>query len=248
MKVGMTSLTLRDESVSSVVRVAKKARLDGIEWGVSEKHMQLCNAERAKEIKELSAEYGISIFSLGSYCYMETKEECDNAIETAVMLEAPIIRIWGGKKPPCDCDNIYKEQIVNNTIYMAQQASKHNVVLGFEYHPWTLTETCEDALSLVKSVSKDNVGLYWQPQCSLSPEANLRDRNKVLRYCVGNMHIQNYVPEYGYDKLSSIEDNLRLYFGDIQKEEYRVMIEFVKDGSVENLIDDICVLKKVLYI
>ena len=246
MKIGMTSLTLRNESIANVVKFAKEAGIEGIEWGVSDTHMRLFDNESAEEIKDTSLKYGVEIFSLGSYCYMETTEECDNAIETAILLGAPVIRIWAGKKSPSDCDNDYRSKIVDNAIYMAQQASKHNIVLGFEYHPMTLTETCDDALALLKSINKENVGLYWQPQYNLSPEENTRDRNRVLPYCVGNMHIQNYAPEYGYDKLSLIEDKLNQYFGDIKKDDYRVMIEFVKDESIENLFDDACVLKKVI--
>ena len=243
----MTSLTMKNESITNVVKIAKDAGIDGIEWGVSDNHMCLCSEKSADEIKNASAKYGVEIFSLGSYCYMEEKEECDNAIKTAVLLSAPVIRIWAGKKSPCECDDDYRNKIIGNTIYMAEQALKHNIVLGFEYHPWTLTETCDDALNLIKSINRKNVGLYWQPQYSLLPEENLRDRNRVLPYCVGNMHIQNYAPEYGYDKLSLIGANLKQFFGDIKKEDYRVMIEFVKDGSAENLFDDVCTLKKVLY-
>ena len=242
----MTSLTLGNESIVNVIRIAKEAGINGIEWGVSDTHMRLRDEKRAEEIKNVSVKYGIEIFSLGSYCYMESKEECDNTLETAVLLGAPIIRIWAGKKSPCECDTDYKSRIVSNAIYMSEQASKHNIVLGFEYHPNTLTETCDDALSLIKSINKENVGLYWQPQHNLLTEENFRDRNRVLPYCVGHIHIQNYAPEYGYEKLSLIEDNLNRYFGDINKDDYRVMIEFVKDGSTENLFDDVSSLKKVI--
>lgn len=245
MKIGMTSLTLRNESVANVVRYAREAGIAGIEWGVSDGHMPLCDADRAKEIRELSEKNGIAIFSLGSYCNMEEKEDCDKALETAVLLGAPIIRIWAGKKAPADCDDAYRKQIVDNTVYMARKAAAHNIILGFEYHPWTLTETCDEALWLMQSVNQENVGLYWQPQHSLSPEENLRDRNRVLPCCVGNIHIQNYNPADGYQLLSGIADSLKLYFGDIKDENYQVMIEFVKDGSVENLMADADTLRNV---
>ena len=89
MKFGMTSLTLKNESVEDVIRIVKEAGLEGIEWGVSDGHMPLCDAERAALIRKLSEENGIEIFSLGSYCYMETKEECDQALETAILLGHP---------------------------------------------------------------------------------------------------------------------------------------------------------------
>lgn len=246
LKIGMTSLTLKNESITNVVKIAKEAGIEGIEWGVSDKHMKLCDEKSAEEIRKASSEYGVEIFSLGSYCYMEEREECDVALETAVLLGAPIIRIWAGKLPPYECDDEYRDKIISNTIYMANKAREHNIVLGFEYHPWTLTETADDAIALISEINKDNVGLYWQPSSKISLEENILDRNKVMPYCVGNIHIQNYSEEVGYQNLSLIEDGLKLFFDDIKSEDYRVMIEFVKDGSVENLFDDAHALRKVI--
>ena len=75
MKVGMTSLTLRDKSIENVFECAKKAELDGIEWGVSEKHVSLDNDAQIDKIKEESRKNGIEIFSIGSYCRMTDKAE-----------------------------------------------------------------------------------------------------------------------------------------------------------------------------
>ncbi len=245
MKFGMTSLTLKNKPVAEVIRLAKEAGLDGIEWGVSDGHMPLGDAERAAMIRKLSEENGIEIFSLGSYCYMETKEECDQALETAVLLGAPIIRIWAGKNAPADCDDAYRQLIVENTIYMADRAAKYNIVLGFEYHPWTLTETCDEAFWLIEAVNRENVGLYWQPQSNLSLEENIRDRNRVLDVCVGNMHVQNYNEKDGYQLLSEFKE-LTPYFKDIADNPYCLMIEFVKDGTEENLMKDAKTLKERL--
>ena len=49
MKLGMTSLTFREKSVETVIRNAKEAGISGIEWGVSEGHMELLNKERAEK-------------------------------------------------------------------------------------------------------------------------------------------------------------------------------------------------------
>ena len=65
MKIGMTSLTLRSECVENVIKYAKVAGIEGIEWGVSDLHMPICDKEQAEKIKALSKEIGIEIFSLG---------------------------------------------------------------------------------------------------------------------------------------------------------------------------------------
>ena len=129
---------------------------------------------------------------------------------------------------------------------MADKAEISGIVLGFEYHPYTLTETCDEALWLVEQVNRSNVGLYWQPDCMLLTEENVRDRDRVLPYCVGNMHIQNYNPTDGYGMLSDIAERLDAYFGDIKSEPFRVMIEFVKDGTTDNLKQDAECLRQLL--
>ena len=246
MKLGMTSLTLKNESVENVIKYAKKAGLDGIEWGVSETHVVLGDDSSFTKIKELSRENKIDIFSLGSYCKMTDRSECDAALIAAVKLNAPIIRIWAGEKSPCGCSGEYADRIAENTVYMAKKAEKYNIRLGFEYHHHTLTETADSAVELAKRIGCSNVGLYWQPDAECSAEENISSRNKVLPYSVGNIHIQNYTEAGGYMLLEKINDRIHLYFDDIKDKDYKLMIEFVKDGTAENLIKDAAVLKKLL--
>jgi len=246
VRIGMTSLTLRNQCVEDVIKVARAAGVEGIEWGVSDEHLPLCDCVQAEKIKTLSKKYGVKIFSLGSYCGMNDKEMCDKTLETAVMLGAPVIRVWAGEQSPKDCDEDYINLIVSNTVYMAKKAEKYNISLGFEYHQNTLTETAESAVALVKKVNMKNVGLYWQPLWMSTTEENLSARTKVLPYLIGNLHIHNYSPEKGYQPLSDIMGDLHLYYDDIKEKDYNVMIEFVKDSDFENLKDDASVLKGVL--
>lgn len=246
MKLGMTSLTLRDKAPEEVIKYAKEAGLCGIEWGVSENHVILNDEASWESIRRLSDKYGIEIFSLGSYCRMTDSAECDKVIEAAHVMNAPIIRIWAGEKSPSDCSDEYISLIVKNTVHMAEKAEKYGIKLGFEYHSYTLTETAETAISLIKRINRPNVGLYWQPDSELSPEKNVTDRNMVLPYCCGNMHIQNFTLKDGYMLIEEIDDLIKLYFGDIKGKDYRLMIEFVKDSSPENLFRDASTLKKLI--
>lgn len=242
----MTSLTLRNYCIEDVFNYAVKFGISGIEWGISDQHLPLKDKDKAQKILKLSNETKVDTFSLGSYCYMDTIKNCVEAVETASMICAPIIRIWAGKKSPSECTNEYLSSIVDNTIIMADYAKKYNIKLGFEYHHHSLTETPESAIDLIKRVNRNNVGLYWQPKSSLSAQGNLLERNKVLPYCVGNIHIQNYTAAQGYKLLSEIEDNLYSYFSDIKGEKYNVMIEFTRDSSPENLLRDVAALDKIV--
>lgn len=247
MKIGMTSLTFRNESVETVLKYASQAGISGIEWGVSDGHMILCDGERAKEIKALSEKYNIEIFSLGSYCKMENREDCDKTLETAFLLGAPVIRVWAGTKPPCKCDKEYIRMIADNTIYMAKKAQKLNIRIGFEYHQNTLTETSESAAKLIELVGMKNVGLYWQPLHSSNLEDNLKARKAAIPLLVGNLHIHNYSIEKGYQPLSEIKEILHMYYDDIKNEPYNLLIEFVKDSDLNIFVEDVNTLKEVVF-
>lgn len=238
MKIGMTSLTLRNECVENVIEYACEAGISGIEWGVSDLHMPLCDKKQAEKIRHLSKKSGIEIFSLGSYCYMLDRNECEKTLETAIMLSAPIIRLWAGTNNWKDSDNTAIETIIQNTLYMSKLAKNEGIRLGFEFHTNTLTEGADNAVKLMEIVAEKNVGLYWQPSGNISPMENCKNLNKVKPYLIGNLHIHNHNSEQGYQLLSDIKDNLNLYYNDIKEEDYNLLIEFVKDDSVENLLAD----------
>jgi len=117
MKIGMTSLTLRNEIVENVIKYAKEAGLSGIEWGVSDLHMPLCDKAQAEKIKKLSAQNGLEIFSLGSYCRMLDKEDCEKAVETAAILR----RVQGDKTQDSLIIALENELKKYNTIFFGRE-------------------------------------------------------------------------------------------------------------------------------
>lgn len=246
MKIGMTSLTLRKNEIPAVFEFAKEAGIEGIEWGVHENHIKLCDAERIQAVKALSKENNIEIFSLGSYCRMTNMEECEKTLETAKMLGAPIIRLWAGEKASSECSDEYFNMVVKNTKIMAEHAKKAGITLCFEYHPNTITDNENDALRLAKTIGKENVGLYWQPQGNLSYEQNLNAFNTIKPYVLNNIHLNNYSEQNGYGYLEEIKDSLIGYF-EYFKENYNLLIEFVKDASADSLKKDADTLRKIRF-
>ncbi|MBQ2889041.1 MAG: sugar phosphate isomerase/epimerase [Clostridia bacterium] len=245
MKIGMTSLTFRNEDIETVFNYAHKAGIEGIEWGVSDKHIVAGDEKRTQLVKKLSKKYKIDIFSLGSYCRMTDFEECVQTLETAKMLGAPIIRVWAGGKSSCDCDKEYYNLIVDNTKKMAQLAIEFSIKLCFEYHPNTLTDNPDEAVKLVQEINEKNVGLYWQPQGYLSYEENLAAFKKVKPYVFKNIHLNNYSAEKGYCYLSDIYENLNGYFENEKDSDYNFLVEFVKDASLNSLISDVNTVKRI---
>ncbi len=246
MKIGMTSLTFRNEEIQTVFEYARRANIEGIEWGVCDKHIRYGDVERLSLVKELSKENSIEIFSLGSYCDMTDFEDCEKTLETAHMLNAPIIRLWAGKKGNRECDKEYYSRIVENSKKMAVKAEKLAISLCFEYHHNTLTDDADAAIRLIKGINRYNVGLYWQPQWRLSYEENAAAVKKVIPYVTKNIHLNNYSAENGYGLLCDIEKQLRGYFAEIKHSDFNFLIEFVKDASVDSLISDAQTIRRVL--
>ena len=246
MKIGIVSVTFRNESIESVFEYAKKAGIDGIEWSVGENHILEGDMTRINFVKKLSKEYGIEIFSLASYCYMYDFDECVKTLETAREMSAPVIRIWAGKKGSDVCSKEEYDIIVENTQKMAELAKRYSIKLCFEYHPNTLTDNADEAVKLIQRINKENVGLYWQMQGNLSFEENKKAFEKVKPYVFGNVHLNNYDAQKGYGALEEIYEDICGYFGNTGECDYNLMIEFVKGASFESLVADVNTVRRVI--
>ncbi len=243
MKFGMTSLTFRAKSIEETIESAKKAGIECIEWGVSEGHVG--SDENIEKIKKLSAQHGIEICSLGSYCYLEEEAHCMETVSIAAKLSAPTIRVWAGKKSPCDCDDEYFCTLVKNTQKMADEAEKHGIVISFEYHHNSLTETAESAIKFIKAINRENVKTHWQPT-GASIEDNKASLKAVSPYLSGIFHVQNYKAGEGYLLIADIKDRVKAMFEDYRDSDFCLLVEFTKDSAEENLISDVNTLKEVL--
>ena len=243
MKFGMTSLTFRAKSIEETMEIAKRAGVECIEWGVSEGHVG--SDENIEKIKKLSKESGIEICSLGSYCYLEDEAHCIETAETAAKLSAPVIRVWAGKKSPFECDEEYFNLLVANTQKMADAAAEHGIIISFEYHHHSLTETAESAIKFINAIGRENVKTHWQPTGG-SIEDNKASLKAVSPYLSGIFHVQNYVADKGYLLIEDIKDRVGAMFEDYKDSDFCLLVEFTKDSAEENLISDINALKEVL--
>lgn len=246
MKIGMTTVTFRTKNVEEIIRISKKAGIDGLEWAEGEEHIVSQDKAGIEAVKKLSKENNLEIFSYGSYCRMTDKEECAKAVETAAILGAPIIRVWAGKKGSQLCEREYYAAIVENSKYMAKLAKKEGIRIDFEYHPKTLTDNDDEAILLIERIGMDNVGLYWQTNCAASFEENAASFEKIRPYMFRNIHINTGVPGKGFLNISEVYEQMHGYFNPHKSENYNLIIEFVKDGTEDNFIKDVQALKRII--
>ena len=244
MKFGMTSLTFKAKSIEETLKIAKKAGVECIEWGVCENHAG--SDENVEKIKKLSKDYGIEICSLGSYCKLTSFEDCIETIELAKKLSAPVIRIWAGEKSPNDCDQEYFDMLVENARKMGDEAAKYGIVISFEFHLNTLTETAESAVKFLKAINHKNVLTHWQGIGAKSIEENLGNRNSVKPYLSGIFHVSNYKAGEGYLLIKDAKERVQAFFSDYKDTDFCLLVEFTKGGLEESLISDINALHEFL--
>jgi len=98
---GLVSITFRSLSPLEIIELVLKAGLKGIEWG-ADVHVPHGDLKRAREVRKLTADAGLSVAACGSYYRVGVSEAqglaFENVLETAVALKAPTVRVWAGDK------------------------------------------------------------------------------------------------------------------------------------------------------
>ena len=187
---GLVSVTFRQLKPMEIVKLVKKADLDGIEWG-GDIHVPHGDIDRAAEVFKMTEDNGLKIASYGSYY----KVGCDTnsapfekVLETAVALHAPTIRVWAGNRASKDADEAYWETIVKDTCRIAELAAGAGIIVAFEYHPNTLTDTPETACRLMKEIEHPYAKSYWQADMAEDKNTWIRGLKSILPRLT-NVHV-----------------------------------------------------------
>lgn len=193
MKAGLTSITFRDLAVPEIVRLAAKARINGIEWG-SDVHVPHGDVEAARVARQETLNVGLEVSSYGSYYRAGDDEspQFKEVLDTAKALGAQTIRVWAGQRGSGNCGSQYRVRVVENLRKIAEMAGAADIKVACEYHGGTLTDDDESAQALMSEVAHDNLGLYWQPR--LRQEHGDRcDALKALLPHLSNLHVFHWV-------------------------------------------------------
>lgn len=241
-KTGLVSVSFRQHSPEVIVEKAKEAGLHFIEWG-SDVHVPENDLENAKKVSEITKKAGLEVSSYGTYYRLGQNMDIVPYLETAKVLETDVLRIWAGAAGSADVSAELRKAMVEEAKVVCKKAAEYGKKIHFEYHRYTLTDTVESALELVKEIDEPNCGLYWQPQYTRSFEDNMKELDLVLPY-VDIVHMF-----YWDDK-----DN-RLFLNDGKKEIEKYvkkagdkiyLLEFVPDNNIEYLKQEAASLREVL--
>lgn len=243
MKTGLVSVTFRQLSVAEIIKLAKQAGLDGIEWG-SDIHCPPNDLENAKNIAALMEQNHLDTISYGSYYKLCEGSDFDGYLATAIALKAPNIRVWAGAKNSENSDDDYFSACVNDAKEICKKAARHDISVSFEYHGGTLTNTQSSTIRLLNAISMDNNFSYWQPLANTSHEQNLENIKELSSQGkLKNIHM------YQWDN----GERLPLERGAAVWAEYiatatanAILLEFVKDDSTDCFLSDVKTLKKII--
>jgi len=246
---GLCSITFRKHSVDEIIELAQKGGIDGIEWG-GDVHVPPGELEHAREVGQKMKAAALSVCSYGSYFRCDQKSESfSDVLETADALGAPIIRVWAGRQDSDTASAEYRTEVVEYLRRAVIAAQELDITIALEYHGKTFTDTQASAQRLIEEVGLPGLKLFWQPRTGGIFENDLAELEAALPH-LAHLHCFNWGPE-GKRDARPLMDGARQWrqFLDIvrgvQGDRF-VILEFIKDDSPEQFIEDAKVLRSLI--
>lgn len=257
-RAGVVSVTLRQHAFVNFIKHTANTDLTCIEWG-SDIHVPYNAPDKAADVAAAMRRNNLATASYGSYYKLgrlpfqqeddEQEKLFEMVLDTAKILNAPMIRVWGGERGSADLNEAKRREIADDAVAVAAAAQKYNISVSVEYHQNTITDTPESALDFIHEVREkggDNLYLYWQTNPLLSFEGNADELRQLLPF-LSNIHV---LAHDGRKKLLLREH--RQYWEEYIKiiksagRKHDFLIEFTKDNSPECLTEDAKTLVELL--
>lgn len=248
---GLVSITFRKLTSEQIVALVRQAGLCGIEWG-GDIHVPHGDLTRAREVREMTHEAGLTVAAYGSY-YRLAKSEDDGlpferVLASAVELGAPTLRVWAGTAGSAATDPATRQRVVQDLRRVADLAAASRVTVSLEFHGGTLTDTNDSALQLLREADHANVFTYWQPLLEMT-DAQCVQGLETLKSKLTHLHVYqwggsftNRQPlEEGRARWKAFLDVARSLPG-----ERYAMLEYVPDDLPENCVRDGATLRNWL--
>ncbi len=244
MRIGLVSVSFRQNTPLEIIQECSNCGISAIEWG-SDVHAPADDMNRLIEIAKLQSEYGIECSSYGTYFRVGVNktEEIYAYIKAAKRLGTRTLRIWSGNKGSADTDESEKAALFAECKALARIAESEDVVLCTEFHGGTYTDTAESTLELICAIGSKKFKTYWQPNQHKTAEENLSWAEKVANV-TENIHVFNWEGNKKYP-LTEAMDTWKGYFSRFSGERY-ALLEFMPDGKIESLKCEADALRKIL--
>lgn len=225
----------------------RQAGLRGIEWG-GDIHVPHGDLGRAREVRELTGEAGLTIPAYGSYYRAGHSEDAGlpfaKVLESALELEAPLIRIWAGAAGSETTGEEARWHIVSDLKRIADLAGRAGVRIAAEFHAGTLNDTNASAGQLLLEVDHPNFYSYWQPLSGMSDEGCIEGLTALSPH-LAHVHVFQWRTPQDRQPLAEGATRWPEFLrqaADAPGDRY-AMLEFVQNDAPENFVRDAATLK-----
>ena len=248
---GLTSVTFRQLEPNEIISLTKQANLDSIEWG-GDVHVPHGNIKRAKEVAIMTRNEGLSISSYGSYYHIGVSDSqglpFQEVLDTACELAAPTLRVWTGTQGSKKVTESKKNWIYDETQKICEQVQAVDMSIGIEYRTKTLNDSIYSTLAFIDAVNHPSLKTYWQPQ-EKSTIHDCVEEVESLAHHIANIHVNSF--DYRTGARQPLEENTELWSSCLNEllvsdNNHHLLIEFVKNKSPEQFLEDSKTLHRLL--
>ena len=253
---GLCTLTLGHLKPEEVIELCLETGLTHVEWwGRNVGHVPMGDLSKAKEVADLTQKSSLEVSTYGSY-YRVGESEAQNlsfksVLKTSEALGAPAIRVWAGTKGSESATKDQRQVVIDDVLRIADMASEKGIRIVFEHHQNTLTDTLESTRDLIRKTEHSFLKFSWQVQTKLPANKRAQSLQEMLPY-LDTIHVFNWsVSSEGKflrHALCEAETEWKNYFELIREtgRDHVALLEFVKDNSVDQFIDDANALRRLL--
>ena len=245
---GLVTVTFRQFSPREIIELARQTNLTALEWG-GDVHVPPNDPANAREVGRMTRDAGLSVLAYGSY-FRVGEDDAGNfnaILDTTKALEAPSIRIWAGKRGSADADADYRRRVVDDVMTIAESAHRAGVVICYEFHGGTLTDTDESAGQLLRATQHPAVRTLWQPAHGRTVEQRSESLRSVLPW-LHHVHVFHWPRQGERAPLAQGEADWRRYVQMIRQEgsPCPLLLEFVPGDDPALLGPDASTLVKIM--
>lgn len=242
--IGLVSISFRNHTAEEIIGAVKEAGLNAVEWG-GDLHVPHGNVSRAEEVKALCQNAGISIPEYGSYYFIGESEPAlwESVLASARALDAPVIRIWGGKKSSDSLTTAEYSALVADAQRICDTAPDRTLCL--ECHGSSITDEYHMALQFLHDVSRQNLKMFWQPNQFRCFSYNIDALEALLPY-IYSVHVFSWAREQHFPLAQGKKEWTEYLKCLSTRENIYYMLEFMHDGRIESLNETAQELKEWL--
>ena len=246
---GLVSISFRNLKPTEIVDLVQQAGLEAIEWG-GDVHVPHGDFQQARAVHHLTEDAGLRVAAYGSYYCLAASDDqppYEAVLETAAELKAPLIRVWAGDRASAQADHTFRQQVVQESQLIGEEAAQMGIAVAYEFHGHSLTDDADSARQLLLDVAHPNVHCYWQPPTVDPVDQNLAGLEKIIDW-LSNVHVFTWGSNHERFHLAHGSEPWRQYLQKIAPVpgDRFALLEFLKDDDPQQFLADAQTLKQWL--